>query len=767
VAHRQQPAGAGERVPLFAVRRAMPPAPSLKRPAPAPASAPAEPLVEKLQIDSLEITAPLLETLIAEHPGTEAAKAAAQALSTQRVSSDPAPQAELPSAAPMVAPAPELETPMAVRESRAAAAPEDPAQAPTALRMDPPEHETRDENNEGDAPTDTERLVQEPDDASGRETSEELAAAAGPASEPFGQEPIEAPDVAPAADPGERATPIEEPEVTPDRAETHDAGSRGEALVARWEDSVAAVSARARIRQDRDEETLVARHDEDIVPAAPTVAEADRDEHPLTARRERAIERTTSPTKGSDRDAPVAQRRAPPAPATPVMEKAAARNHESELPDIEMPQLDAVAMEMRAAEIAMVAKAATSESQEREDPHLDMPPMHEPESTAPSAERPAAKMSDSEIAVPADLAQKASGAPIRERGNGLPRMETRIERRRIDALRADPWIAGRRPVFPHIDLEVWDVPPPDVAARARRRHSGTGWAIGLGALLLIAGITAPAALWQDRQRTPGDQDQVVALTPTVVAPQPEPQATPPSPSQAASQETQQQATAEPPAPAVQAPSVETPSAPPSPPASTGTASSQPANGAPAPDETTALSEIRNRSELNPAPVNTPPAPKIPAAVAPSPTLGQIVDQTLASRPAAPDPMVPHPFVPEGAPKPTPFRPEQTAGQPAGAAFGAAAGAAAVADIGAPAETAPVTGGPATIALKPSLSGQLKPTQTATADSTVRPVRQTVTRKPRPFYPQSLDQMFQNLVDTLGQGNPANPATKPLPPSNRR
>jgi hypothetical protein len=180
-----------------------------------------------------------------------------------------------------------------------------------------------------------------------------------------------------------------------------------------------------------------------------------------------------------------------------------------------------------------------------------------------------------------------------------------------------------------------------------------------------------------------------------------------------------------------------------------------------------LNAIKNRGELNPAPVVAPPAPKIPAAVAPSPTLGEIVDRTLASRPAAPDPMVPHPFVPQGAPRATPFQP---AGQPAGAAFGAAAGAAAVADIStpvesAPAESTPVTSGPAIIALKPSLSGQLKPSQTA--DSAAKPVRQTVTRKPRPYYPQSLDQMFQNLVDTLGQGNPANPATKPLPPGNRR
>jgi hypothetical protein len=146
-------------------------------------------------------------------------------------------------------------------------------------------------------------------------------------------------------------------------------------------------------------------------------------------------------------------------------------------------------------------------------------------------------------------------------------------------------------------------------------------------------------------------------------------------------------------------------------------------------------------------------------------------------------MVPHPFIPEAAPRATPFRPDQTAPDQTageqGAAFGAAAGAAAVADIGMPPQSAPaqsapvtgsvpVTGGPATIALRPSLSGQLKPAQTADTNTAMpAPARQSVTRKPRPYYPQSLDQMFQNLIDTLSEGQPVNPASKPLPPGNRR
>src|SRR5262245_7083074 len=135
VAHRQQPAGAGERFPLFAVRRAMPPAPSLRQRPPAPSAtlpaAPAEPPADKLKIDSLEIAAPLLETLIAEHPGTEAAKAAAEALRTQRPEADPVAQVETPSPAFEAAPVPELETPMAAPEPRAAEMREDQADAPT------------------------------------------------------------------------------------------------------------------------------------------------------------------------------------------------------------------------------------------------------------------------------------------------------------------------------------------------------------------------------------------------------------------------------------------------------------------------------------------------------------------------------------------------------------------------------------------------------------------------------------------------------------
>ena len=62
-------------------------------------------------------------------------------------------------------------------------------------------------------------------------------------------------------------------------------------------------------------------------------------------------------------------------------------------------------------------------------------------------------------------------------------------------------------------------------------------------------------------------------------------------------------------------------------------------------------------------------------------------------------------------------------------------------------------------------GQLKPQSAAVKSASNVP--QKVVRKPRPQDPRSLDQMFQTLIDTLSEGKPVNPATKPPPPSNRR
>src|SRR6185436_20841646 len=61
----------------------------------------------------------------------------------------------------------------------------------------------------------------------------------------------------------------------------------------------------------------------------------------------------------------------------------------------------------------------------------------------------------------------------------------------------------------HIEPEEWDMPPV-VAAKASRARRGTGWAIGLGSVLLIIGITAPAAIWQQGRQV---QDQVALMNP--------------------------------------------------------------------------------------------------------------------------------------------------------------------------------------------------------------------------------------------------------------
>ena len=78
-----------------------------------------------------------------------------------------------------------------------------------------------------------------------------------------------------------------------------------------------------------------------------------------------------------------------------------------------------------------------------------------------------------------------------------------------------------------------------------------------------------------------------------------------------------------------------------------------------------------------------------------------------------------------------------------------------------AASVPVAGSDA----KPRLIGQLKPRSVAAVS---RPVAsKPVQRKPKPFFQQSPDQMFETLIETLSEGRPVNPNTKPTSPSNRR
>jgi hypothetical protein len=136
----------------------------------------------------------------------------------------------------------------------------------------------------------------------------------------------------------------------------------------------------------------------------------------------------------------------------------------------------------------------------------------------------------------------------------------------------------------------------------------------------------------------------------------------------------------------------------------------------------------------------------PVVVAPSPMVN------LASKAGSTDtgaPMVARPFVPEQGDGP--FLQAPTTG----------------------ATSVPVAGAPvqsAAIGVKPNLMGQLKPPRTTTTVSAAKPVAskpKPVVRKPKPFFQQSPDQMFETLIDTLSEGKPLNPATKPAAPSNRR
>lgn len=313
------------------------------------------------------------------------------------------------------------------------------------------------------------------------------------------------------------------------------------------------------------------------------------------------------------------------------------------------------------------------------------------------------------IAAPAAAAAQKANIKLRP-------IETRIEARRVDTLRADSPLTARRPIFPHIEPEEWDVPPV-VAARASRARRGTGWAIGLGSLLLIAGITAPAAIWQQGRQ---GQDQVALVTPAPATQQA--QATPGSSATGAT-------TAQ--APTQSPVQVTLPAAPqPEDPQPETQQSSAPDNGPADAQAATTLSAIGDSNDVNEAPIVPPPSPM----------------ETLETASTG-TPMVARPFVPEQGEGP--FLRAPTTG----------------------AATVPVAGAPfqsAAVGVKPNLMGQLKPKNTAAVASASKPVTsKPVQRQPKPFFEQSPDQMFETLIDTLSKGQPVNPNTKPASPSSRR
>ncbi|HEX6120036.1 MAG TPA: hypothetical protein VFZ03_11370 [Dongiaceae bacterium] len=435
-------------------------------------------------------------------------------------------------------------------------------------------------------------------------------------------------------------------------------------------------------------------------------------------------------------------------PREPVFDVRAARARASQADPTTQPEAGAVVREAGGApENADAARAAAgppatdpqitqSEESDRSENRDRLYPATARADVTPAAaadSAPAASARRLKIAAPGRLSIEPAGPRPRAAPAGieLPSIETRIEARRIATLRADPWIAGRRSIFPHIEPEDRIVPSTAVAARARRQRRGTGWAIGLGALLLIVGITAPAAIWQGRQANPGDQDQVAAL-----APPPTSQAANEAAPKAAFQ-AQQGANIAPPADAPDQPAVPPPparQAAAAPTASSSGSSSPPPEPRAGSAEQAALAPVRESGELNKAPVRSPPPP----AAAPD----------RAFSPVA------HAFVPEAVPKPTPFRPEPSPIMPV-ASVPANGGA-----------SVPLDGSPESVSLKPRLIGQLKPRAPAAAETTDA-APQRAAAKPRVAYPPTLDQMFQTLIDTLSSGQPVNSDSKPIPPSTRR
>jgi hypothetical protein len=403
--------------------------------------------------------------------------------------------------------------------------------------------------------------------------------------------------------------------------------------------------------------------------------------------------------------------------------------------------------------------AALDEAAGRKEPTFDEPPhrkagMTESPARIEAASEPALERNRAAdrslhrgVAAPDEVADRKEPAfdqPVRPAKPAaaphiaLRPIETRIEARRVETLRADPKLSVRRPIFPHIELGEWDVPPM-VAAHARRARRGTGWAIGLGSILLVAGITAPAAIWQQGRQV-GDQAALVSPAPAM----PQEQASAPAdatataspPVQATLPDAPQpEYPSQTPAAATQPSIAPSPAAPQAePPAPTVVAEDAEA-AKPAADEaetapTTALGAIKDGGEVQPAPVVAPSSPMV----------------NLASETGADAAMVARPFVPQGGDGPF-LRAPTT-------------GAASVPVAGAPAQSA-------SVGVKPSLMVQLKPKASTTVSAT-KPVASTpVARKPKPFFQQSPEQMFETLIETLSEGKPVNPATKPASPSSRR
>ncbi|WP_162917453.1 hypothetical protein [Dongia deserti] len=370
----------------------------------------------------------------------------------------------------------------------------------------------------------------------------------------------------------------------------------------------------------------------------------------------------------------------------------------------------------------------------------------------PTFDEPVVRKRKQDKAPPAAVEAEA---PHLKRQIELPAMQTRIEARRLDTLRADPQMAAHRRIFPHSEPEEWDVLPPIATSAGHERHK-TNWAISLGAVLLIIGITAPAALLQDKRQESRTDD--VAMEPI---PLPLQSQTSQSPAEDLSPEKPTQSAAHATSPSGQAPGENPSPEKPTQSASHATLSTgeaqdpevanlpepviKPEAGERAPEQAAEqqakLGPVRDGGELNDAPISAPPPPQ-DSAEGP---MVNLASQQEAGRAAwQGPPMVARPFVPDG--KPAPFLRPPTVGT----ATVPIDGASAASQQGAPE------------GLRPTLIPQLKPKASAPRAAASSPQR-AVQRKPRPFMPPTLEQMFETLADTLNpQGRPPNPTLKPAP-----
>ncbi|MEZ5831258.1 MAG: hypothetical protein R3D05_08750 [Dongiaceae bacterium] len=418
--------------------------------------------------------------------------------------------------------------------------------------------------------------------------------------------------------------------------------------------------------------------------------------------------------------------------ADPTRQPPDAEARSVELADMERPRLGAPVPAAEADDISASAlDADTLDSGEPALAELDsairsidardeMSGRREPTLDAPSAETHAPIPAKSDI--PSDGSRLKPSA-----------LETRIEPRRIEILRADPQFSVRRPIFPRVDLAEWEGPPTAVV-QVQRARSGAGWAIGLGAALLLIGVTAPAALWQHgRQDSSLDQDRI-AMTP-VPAPStpPDQAATPvPAPATAPSKPQPEASPPAPPAPSVQASSLPAAKGPP--------VETKPEAGEMTSKEQMTLGAVRNGGALNEAPIVPPP--QEPRLSVQSPANPGNTKRDSSGANDLSSLMVARPFVPEHQPQPF---------VPAARAEETSTGSVSV---------PPATDQSAAIGPKPTLTTKPKPTAAAA------PTASRTTRNTKKQRPQTLDQMFQTLIDTLSDGQPARSSKYPPTRSDR-